>query len=54
MKSGLGHCLSKGSYPFSRELGWSHSRYEKFATCRRQYWYSYYGKHDRPQRSESP
>lgn len=29
-------------YPFTRILGWSHSRYQKFSECKRQYFYSYY------------
>lgn len=31
-------------YPFTSILGWSVSRYDKFETCKRQYWYDYYAK----------
>lgn len=31
-------------YPFTPILGWSVSRYDKFETCKRQYWYDYYAK----------
>ena len=34
------------SYPFTPILGWSMSRYDAFSTCRRRYYYQYYGKHD--------
>lgn len=34
-------------YPYSPVLGWSVSRYDKFESCKRQYWYDYYPKHDR-------
>jgi CRISPR/Cas system-associated exonuclease Cas4 (RecB family) len=35
-------------YPFTSILGWSVSRYDKFETCKRWYWYDYYAqKHDR-------
>ncbi len=33
-------------YPFSPVLGWSSSRYQVFATCKRQYYYRYYGSRD--------
>ena len=33
-------------FPFTSKLGWSASRYDKFSTCKRQYYYEYYGKHD--------
>lgn len=36
--------ISLGSYPFSKILGWSHSRYELFKKCKRAYFYNYYGK----------
>ncbi|NLD98672.1 MAG: PD-(D/E)XK nuclease family protein [Fibrobacter sp.] len=36
--------LKYQSYPFSRILGWSISRYETFDKCKRQYYYSYYSK----------
>jgi len=32
-------------YPFTPILGWSISRYEVFDKCKRQYFYSYYGKY---------
>ncbi|MBM3133297.1 MAG: PD-(D/E)XK nuclease family protein [Chloroflexi bacterium] len=31
-------------YPFTPILGWSISRYDKFESCKRQYWYEYYAK----------
>ena len=31
-------------YPFTPEPGWSFSRVRTLQTCRRQYWYQYYGK----------
>ncbi|MGM0444497.1 MAG: PD-(D/E)XK nuclease family protein [Fibrobacterota bacterium] len=31
-------------YPFTKELGWSNSRYDLFTRCRRAYYYNYYGK----------
>ena len=31
-------------YPFTPILGWSVSRYDKFETCKRWYWYDYYAK----------
>jgi len=34
-------------FPFTEPLGWSVSRYDKFLLCKRQYYYDYYGKHDR-------
>ena len=34
-------------YGFTPVLGWSNSRYETFSTCRRKYFYQYYGKYDR-------
>lgn len=34
----------KRKYPFTPILGWSVSRYDKFETCKRQYWYDYYAK----------
>jgi hypothetical protein len=35
-------------YPFSAILGWSASRYDKFKTCQRQYYFDYYAKnHDK-------
>ena len=33
-------------YPFTPVLGWSVSRYDKFTTCKRQYYYDYYAKYD--------
>ena len=39
--------LASRKYPFTPELGWSVSRYNTFATCRRQYYYTYYTKFDR-------
>lgn len=32
-------------YPFTPILGWSISRYELFNKCKRQYYYTYYGKY---------
>ncbi len=34
------------SYNFTPILGWSVSRYETFTNCKRQYYYTYYGKYD--------
>lgn len=34
-------------YPYTPVLGWSASRYHAFATCKRQYYYQYYGNRDR-------
>lgn len=34
------------TYPFSSILGWSASRYDKFDTCKRSYYYQYYTKFD--------
>jgi hypothetical protein len=35
-------------YPYSDILGWSASRYDKFKTCQRQYYFDYYAKkHDK-------
>ena len=34
-------------FPFTNILGWSVSRYDVFDKCKRQYFYSYYGKFDR-------
>jgi hypothetical protein len=39
--------LAYQSFPFSPQLGWSISRYEVFDKCKRQYFYTYYGKHAR-------
>lgn len=33
-------------YPYSDILGWSVSRYDIFSTCKRRYYYQYYGKYD--------
>ena len=33
-------------FDFSKILGWSVSRYNMFQTCKRQYYYNYYGKYD--------
>lgn len=33
-------------FDFSPILGWSFSRYNTFSTCKRQYFYQYYGKYD--------
>lgn len=33
------------TYPYTPILGWSISRYEVFDKCKRQYYYTYYGKH---------
>jgi CRISPR/Cas system-associated exonuclease Cas4 (RecB family) len=38
--------MSLISYPFSAILGWSASRHEAFAFCKRQYYYQYYSKFD--------
>ncbi|MBN1576653.1 MAG: PD-(D/E)XK nuclease family protein [Chitinispirillaceae bacterium] len=37
--------LSFATYPFTSILGWSISRYEVFDKCKRQYFYTYYGKY---------
>ena len=34
-------------FPFTSILGWSVSRYDIFNNCKRQYYYSYYGKFDK-------
>ncbi|WDP92408.1 MAG: PD-(D/E)XK nuclease family protein [Desulfobacter sp.] len=34
------------SYPFSKILGWSSSRYETFRICKRKYFYTYYSRFD--------
>ncbi len=34
------------TYPFTSILGWSLSRYDVFKTCKRQYFYQYYGRYD--------
>lgn len=34
-------------FPFTSILGWSVSRYDTFNNCKRQYYYSYYGKFDK-------
>jgi hypothetical protein len=39
--------LSYQSFPFTPLLGWSISRYEIFDKCKRQYFFTYYGKHAR-------
>jgi ATP-dependent helicase/DNAse subunit B len=39
--------LTYQSFPFSPLLGWSISRYEIFDKCKRQYFYTYYGKYAR-------
>ncbi|MEZ5307839.1 MAG: PD-(D/E)XK nuclease family protein [Pyrinomonadaceae bacterium] len=33
-------------FSYTDILGWSHSRYNTFTTCKRQYYYSYYRKYD--------
>jgi hypothetical protein len=33
-------------YDYTPILGWSSSRYDKFRSCKRQYYYHYYGKYD--------
>jgi hypothetical protein len=35
------------SIPYTPNLGWSHSRYETFSSCKRKYFYQYYPKFDR-------
>lgn len=37
-------------FEFTEILGWSHSRYAAFKTCKRQYYYNYYGKFDEENR----
>ena len=39
--------LTFPTYPFTPVLGWSISRYELFDKCKRQYFYTYYGKYVR-------
>ncbi|MDR1952595.1 MAG: PD-(D/E)XK nuclease family protein [Elusimicrobiota bacterium] len=34
------------TFEFSKELGWSVSRYDRFLNCKRQYFYDYYGRFD--------
>ncbi|MDR2772685.1 MAG: PD-(D/E)XK nuclease family protein [Elusimicrobiota bacterium] len=34
-------------FEFSKELGWSVSRYDRFLNCKRQYFYDYYAQFDR-------
>lgn len=36
--------LQLKKYPYSGILGWSASRYDKFKTCKRQYYFEYYAK----------
>ena len=38
--------ISMKSFPFTHELGWSVSRYDTFYSCKRKYYYGYYGKYD--------
>ena len=39
--------LTLKKYPYTSNLGWSVSRYDKFKLCQRQYYYDYYAKnHD--------
>ncbi len=33
-------------FEYTPILGWSVSRFDTFSACRRQYWYTYYAKHD--------
>lgn len=33
-------------FPYTQELGWSVSRFDKFTACKRQYYYDYYGGFD--------
>jgi len=35
------------TFEFTPVLGWSASRYDLFNTCKRQYYYNYYGKYDK-------
>ncbi|MBT7616887.1 MAG: PD-(D/E)XK nuclease family protein [Calditrichaeota bacterium] len=39
-------------YEFSSNIGWSFSRYNTFDRCKRQYYYSYYGKRQDPKVAE--
>jgi len=34
-------------FDYTSKLGWSASRYDMFFTCKRQYYYNYYGKYDK-------
>lgn len=34
-------------FEYTDILGWSHSRYNTFTTCKRKYYYTYYGQRDR-------
>ena len=36
-------------FEYTNILGWSHSRYNTFQTCKRKYYYTYYSKWDRPE-----
>ena len=38
--------ISVPAYPFSPQLGWSSTRSETFRTCRRRYFFQYYGRFD--------
>ncbi len=38
--------MSNFDFEFTKILGWSVSRYNMFQTCKRQYYYHYYGKYD--------
>lgn len=43
----IAHMPALKKYPYTDILGWSVSRYEKFRTCQRQYFFDYYAKrHD--------
>ena len=37
-------------FSYSNILGWSHSRYNTFQTCKRKYYYTYYSKWDDPEK----
>ncbi len=38
--------MTNFDFEFTKILGWSVSRYNMFQTCKRQYYYNYYGKYD--------
>ncbi|MEW5806858.1 MAG: PD-(D/E)XK nuclease family protein [Acidobacteriota bacterium] len=40
--------MSKRRYEYSDVAGWSFSRYDTFRTCKRQYYFEYYGKKHAP------
>ncbi|TVS07366.1 MAG: hypothetical protein EA413_01205 [Cyanobium sp. PLM2.Bin73] len=39
--------ISLRQYDYTPQLGWSSTRWETFRTCRRRYFFQYYGRYDR-------